>query len=70
MIPNRNTKDGISINILVKCEEQVSTVERIVSVGVIDGSSLVALCARICLFVVRFFLVVPCTVGLFHWRYK
>ena len=61
-----------SVSTLVGCEDRVSRVERVVSVGVTDGSSLVlaVLRVRILLFVVRVFLVVLRTVGLFHRRYK
>lgn len=59
-----------SVSILVGCEEQESRVERVVSVGVTDRSSLVLLRKRVRWFVLRVFLVVLHTVGLFHRRYN
>ena len=61
-----------SVSTLVGWEVRVSSVERVSSVGVTDVSSLVlaVLHVGILLFVVRVFLVVLRTVGLFHQRYK
>ena len=56
------------VSILVGCEERVSRVERVVSVGVTDVSSLVVLCLTRRRFV-RVFLCL-CALGLFHRRYK
>ena len=58
----------VSESILVGCEERVSRVERVVSVGVTDVSSLVVLRARLRWFVLRVFLLRA--VGLVHRRYK
>ena len=54
----------VSGSILVWCEDRVSRVERVSSVGVTDVSSLVG--TRGLWFVVRVFLVVLRAVGLFH----
>ena len=56
----------VSVSVLVGCEERVSRVERVSSVGVTDVSSLVG--TRGLWFVLRVFLLRA--VGLVHRRYK
>ena len=55
-----------SVSILVGYEERVSRVEKVSSVDVTEGSSLVVLRVRMRWFVFWVFLVVLRVVGLFH----
>ena len=57
-----------AVSILGGCEDRVSRVERVSSVGVTDVSSLLVMRER--WFVLRVFLVVLRAAGLVHRRYK